>query len=142
MICPKCGKELIQSDRALGCSGWKDGCDFTIWNTIAGHTITNDEKQQLAEDGITKDEITDFVSRKGTNFSARLKLDDNMKVVFEFADKPAGSTVIDSGLKCPTCGSPIRKNEKAWGCSNRDCNVVIFNTLAGHTFTDEEKRRS
>jgi DNA topoisomerase-3 len=29
--CPDCGKPVVESRRAFGCSGYKEGCKFTIW---------------------------------------------------------------------------------------------------------------
>ncbi|GER94828.1 hypothetical protein A45J_2715 [hot springs metagenome] len=29
--CPECGKPVVESQRAFGCSGYKEGCKFTIW---------------------------------------------------------------------------------------------------------------
>jgi len=136
MICPKCGKELRQSERALGCTGYREGCDFTIWNTVAGHRLTDAEKEALVMKGKTE-LINDFVSKKGTNFSAFLILDENQKVSFEFP--PREGEAIDGALHCPVCGKPVRKTERLWGCSDRNCSFVIFNEMAGHVLTDEEK---
>ncbi len=29
--CPVCGKALQETDRAFGCSDWREGCKFTLW---------------------------------------------------------------------------------------------------------------
>lgn len=29
--CPKCGKDIMENSKAFGCSGYKEGCKFTIW---------------------------------------------------------------------------------------------------------------
>lgn len=29
--CPRCGKPIIETQKAFGCSGYKEGCKFTIW---------------------------------------------------------------------------------------------------------------
>ncbi|NLW20335.1 MAG: DNA topoisomerase 3 [Clostridiales bacterium] len=31
LSCPLCGQPLQESDRAFGCSDWKNGCGFTLW---------------------------------------------------------------------------------------------------------------
>ncbi len=31
LACPLCGQQVQESDRAFGCSAWKDGCAFTLW---------------------------------------------------------------------------------------------------------------
>lgn len=80
--CPKCGKPIQKNAKAWGCSGWKEGCDFVIWNTVAGHTLTDEEKRTLLS-GEKTEIISDFISRKsGRMFSGRLVLDEDKKVVF------------------------------------------------------------
>ena len=29
--CPLCGKPVQETDKAFGCSGWREGCPFTLW---------------------------------------------------------------------------------------------------------------
>jgi len=29
--CPECGKPVVETQKAFGCSGYKEGCKFTIW---------------------------------------------------------------------------------------------------------------
>lgn len=31
IVCPLCGKPVQETDKAFGCSDWKNGCHFTIW---------------------------------------------------------------------------------------------------------------
>ncbi len=112
--CPLCGREVIRTRRGYGCKGYKDGCKFTIWSTVAGHNISVAEAKDLLSVGRT-DVIQGFVSKKGTNFSARLKLDGE-KVVFEFEnDRPrasygvgyAPSAAPERGSGKPVEGIPI-----------------------------------
>ena len=78
--CPKCGKQTIKdSPKAWSCSD----CDFVIWNTIAGRTISAKEKKQLINKGKT-DVLEGFKSKAGKEFSASLMLDSEKKVVFDF----------------------------------------------------------
>lgn len=30
-VCPLCGKPVIENSKAFGCSGWREGCAFTLW---------------------------------------------------------------------------------------------------------------
>ncbi|OQW99665.1 MAG: hypothetical protein BWK80_62690 [Desulfobacteraceae bacterium IS3] len=61
-----------------------------IWRTIAQKEIPKEAVAQLLENGVT-DMIAGFISRKGTEFSAKLKLEDQgfgpPKVVFDFSEK-------------------------------------------------------
>ena len=61
-------------------------CGFTLWKTVAGHVLTDEEIKSLLK-GSTEP-IDDFVSKKGSNFSAKLKLNKRKKAVeFEFENK-------------------------------------------------------
>ena len=134
MNCPICGKELVQTEHSLGCSGRHDGCTFEIWNTVAGHVLTDEEKGMLIHGGVT-DEIRDFRNREGRPFSARLKLDEEGKLIFNFPKRTG-----QENMKCPVCGKPIRRGKKVWCCMDRECSFVIFNSMAGHFFTEPEKK--
>lgn len=83
--CPKCGKPILKGPKAWSCSGWKEGCEFVIWNTIMGKTLTEKNKEDLIKKGETS-EIKGFIKKDGGTFSAKLKLDENDKVV-PFWDK-------------------------------------------------------
>lgn len=58
-----------------------EGCDFVIWNTIAGHILTDEEKKSLIN-GDKTELISDFFSKKGNMFPGKLVLDEDKKVVF------------------------------------------------------------
>lgn len=88
--CPLCASEVVRTRRGYGCRAYKEGCKFTIWSTIASRQISALEAKQLLTDGKT-DVLEGFVSKKGTKFSARLKLDGN-KVTFDFDNVPRAST--------------------------------------------------
>ncbi len=80
--CPLCGCDVVRTRRGYGCSGYKEGCKFTIWANIAGRRISVTEAKALIENGRTPT-LSGFISKKGTEFSAILKLEGE-KVVFEF----------------------------------------------------------
>ena len=80
--CPLCRHEVIETNKAYGCSNWKNGCTFVIWKWIARKRIT----QSLALELIKKNEtplLTGFVSKAGKPFRAKLKLvDGRVTLVF------------------------------------------------------------
>jgi DNA topoisomerase-3 len=83
-LCPKCKKQHLHVfEKGLGCN---KECGFVIWRTIAGKKLTDAQLIALATKGITS-EIKGFTSKAGKEFSAKLKLDSEMKAVFEFAAK-------------------------------------------------------
>ena len=80
--CPICGKEIIESSKSFYCSGYKDGCQFSIWKIIAGKKLTKTNIMQLLEKGITT-EIKGFKSKSGKQFNAKLQIADG-KIQFLF----------------------------------------------------------
>ena len=90
--CPRCGAEtgeiIKENSKAYGCTSWKSreetGCGFVIWKRVAGRTITPELARQLLEEGRTKEVISGFKSRAGKPFRARLVLNGEGKVEFDF----------------------------------------------------------
>jgi DNA topoisomerase III len=90
--CPRCGAEtgeiIKENSRAYGCTSWKSreepGCGYVIWKRVAGRTITPEIARQLIENGRTNDVISGFRSKAGKPFRARLVLNDEGKVEFDF----------------------------------------------------------
>jgi len=91
-LCPRCGAEtgeiIKENSKAYGCTSWKSreetGCGFVIWKRVAGRTLTPEIARQLLEEGKTKEVISGFKSRAGKPFRARLVLNDEGKVEFDF----------------------------------------------------------
>jgi DNA topoisomerase III len=91
-LCPRCGAEtgeiIRENSRAYGCTSWKSreepGCGFVIWKRVAGRTITPELARQLLADRKTKEVVSGFRSRAGKPFRARLVLNDEDKVEFDF----------------------------------------------------------
>ncbi len=84
MKCPKCGNEIIRFAKGYKCSNSE--CDFIVWNTMARNEIEDTQLRKLIQDGTT-DEIQGFLSKKDKAFDARLKLDEDFHVVFDFSDE-------------------------------------------------------
>jgi DNA topoisomerase-3 len=91
-LCPRCGAvsgEIIrENSRAYGCTSWKSreepGCGFVIWKRVAGRTLTPEVARQLIEEGKTREVLSGFRSKAGKPFRARLVLNDEGKVEFDF----------------------------------------------------------
>lgn len=80
--CPVCGKNVVRTRFGYGCTGYKDGCKFSINNIICGRVISLSNAKKLLETGRTY-KIENFISKNGKNFSAYLKLEGN-RAVFDF----------------------------------------------------------
>ena len=81
--CPLCKSEVVDGAKSYSCSGWRQGCKFAIWKTIAGKKITPSTARTLLERGRSP-VLKGFRSKSGEPFSARLKLDGG-EVRFDFS---------------------------------------------------------
>jgi DNA topoisomerase-3 len=80
--CPKCKKDVIRNRYGYGCSGYKDGCNFSIPRVICKKVISKNEAKLLVNEGRTN-KLNNFISKNNKEFSACLKLE-NDKIVFDF----------------------------------------------------------
>jgi DNA topoisomerase-3 len=84
--CPKCGKRIIKGSWGYKCEdnkkGEEGGCDFFI-GKVAGLALSKEDVTKLLTDRITE-KISGFTSKKGSTFDARLKLNEQQQVVFDF----------------------------------------------------------
>jgi DNA topoisomerase-3 len=80
--CPICGSDVIEQEKSYSCSGWRSGCKFAIWKTIAGKRISPRTAQALLRRGRSQ-LLKGFKSKSGRAFDARLKLDQG-EVRFDF----------------------------------------------------------
>ncbi len=84
--CPRCGKDVIEGRLGYGCSGFKDGCKFTIWKNSKQKLLANisftktDAKKFLAGKPVRKRKLLD---KKEREFTAEL-------VMIEEPDNPYG----------------------------------------------------
>lgn len=87
--CPACGKPLRKMSWGFGCSGFKDGCRFSV-GTICRKKLSDEQLRRL----ITEHDsglISDFISKAGKPFSAHLILDAQNKIGFRF-EQPKAKT--------------------------------------------------
>lgn len=83
-VCPLCGKEVIENKKGYSCVGWKDGCKFTIWKTIAGKEITVAQAKELIESGRTSKMVKGFKKKDGGTFNAYLVRKEDGSIGFDF----------------------------------------------------------
>lgn len=80
--CPVCGKPLNKFKWGWGCSGYKEGCKFSI-GTICGKMLSDTQVDTLLSKKKTP-LISGFKSKKGKPFKAHLILKPSGEVAFEF----------------------------------------------------------
>ncbi|MCM1159903.1 MAG: DNA topoisomerase III [Roseburia sp.] len=81
--CPICHKPMREGRKNFYCSGYKEGCQFVIWKTISGKTLTRAQLKQLLSKGKTG-KIKGFQSRNGKSFEAALYVKEDKSIGFRF----------------------------------------------------------
>lgn len=127
-VCPQCGKaSLRRTPKAISCK--TDGCHFSMWLEVGGHSLTDNEIKALMDTGKTE-VIKGFVNKEKKRFDAFLQFDNNHKVVYGF---PAFAGT------CPKCGkSSLKRSSKSVSCTSDGCDFTLWTEHRGHTLTDEE----
>lgn len=130
--CPVCGRPLREMNWGFGCTGYSDGCKFSI-GTICEKKLTERQVKTLLEKGKVGP-ISGFMSKRtGKKFDASLKLEKveedgevvECKVAFDFEDKQSKADEMpDVYAKCPECGAKIVKGRWGWECSDK-CGVSV-----------------
>ncbi len=146
--CPKCGGALDTAPWGYVCPSAE--CGFRFGHTVAGKMLAHSEVKALLA-GETVGPLSGFKSKKGSEFSAKLTLDKDFNINFEFeSDGKFHGQKTD--YKCPLCGSPLEENKNAIFCTGaadsedprstpgmtNGCNFTLFKTIAGHTLTTKE----
>lgn len=85
--CPVCGQPVLEQKKAFSCSGWRDGCPFVIWKSIAGKRISRTTARTLLFKGAAGP-LKGFRSKAGKAFDARLRLEGG-RVQFDFSADPS-----------------------------------------------------
>ena len=127
--CPLCGEEVRGARFGWNCTG----CSLRVPDTVAKRTVSETMARLLLNQRQTK-VVKGFKSRKGKDFAAALRLDDEGKVVFEFPKPEALGS-------CPACGTPVAHRGKIFTCeTGRDCPFVVFAEMSGLQITEDAVR--
>ena len=136
--CPKCGSALEVAPWGYVCP--KAECGFRFGHTVAGKMLAHAEIKKLLA-GETVGPVSGFKSKKGTEFSAKLSVDKEFNIQFEF-ESDGKFHGQKTEYKCPLCGATLEENKNALFCTNAtdgvDCKFTLFKTVAGHTLTAAE----
>ncbi|MBR1481505.1 MAG: topoisomerase C-terminal repeat-containing protein, partial [Ruminococcus sp.] len=89
MLCPSCGKKLVKGKTNVFCSGYKEGCQFSIPYTLCQKKLTDNQIQMLIHSQRTN-VIKGFTSKAGKSFDASLKIDSQGKIEFVFPNTKKG----------------------------------------------------
>ena len=80
--CPLCSRNVIRGTFNYGCMGYSDGCNFKVGVNICKRDIPISEVARLLATGETA-LLTDFISKNGKRFKAKLVIKDG-EAVFKF----------------------------------------------------------
>jgi len=83
--CPLCKKEIRKGKSNWYCTGYKNGCRFVLWETVAGAKLT--EKDIAAICAGKQTGIKHCTSKAGKNFDCRFVLDEEKKIKFVFEER-------------------------------------------------------
>lgn len=120
-LCPVCQKPVVETKKAFGCSGWKEGCSFTIWKDFRKTSI----KKKQAIDLLAGKEVLlkDIPGAEGKQpYDLYIKLNGG-SIETRFP------TLEDKGLgQCPRCKSPVIESAKSFSCSawREGCDFSIW----------------
>ncbi len=117
--CPICGGNVIETEKAFGCSNWREplSCRFTIWKQQRGIlenvTITEPMAKKLLEGKQVK--MKKVKGKDNETFDAEMKMvvdkDSQYPVRFVFGDREVLGV-------CPKCGGDVCERKNAFGCMN------------------------
>lgn len=79
--CPKCSSSMSMSPKVLQCTN--GSCGLKVWRTIAGKTLTEGQVTQLVTKG-SVGPVSGFISKAGKAFAAKLNLEGDGRVGFQF----------------------------------------------------------
>lgn len=91
--CPRCGKDVIETQKAFSCSGWNQDppCKFTIWKdnkflAASKKKLTATKVKKLLSEGSYTEK--GLISKSGKKYDAKIQLEDtgtyvNLKPIFE-----------------------------------------------------------
>lgn len=83
--CPICKKNIQKGKYGWYCTGYKDGCQFKLFETVAGAKLTEKDIVMLCNKKQTG--IKHCTNKEGKKFDCKFSLDENWQIKFEFVDK-------------------------------------------------------
>jgi len=116
--CPKCGGKVQENYRKVQCQK----CDFTLWRVISGREWAPEELAELFTKRFVGP-LNGFRSKQGRPFSAGIRLNNEMRLEFDFGQGTGGEgdeAPDFSGQeplgKCPKCSARVFEHGVAYVC--------------------------
>ncbi len=132
IVCPKCKKgEVIKGKNAMGCSAFREGCNFRLPFEFAGKKLSESTIKALCRKGRSGEIKTTAPDKTETNGYVIL----NDDFALSFLPKPSEE------LHCPRCKKGlIIKGKAAWGCAEfrNGCTFRIPFVYMGKALSDSQ----
>jgi DNA topoisomerase III len=114
--CPKCGGKVQENYRKVVCQK----CDFTLWRVISGREWAPEELAELFTKRFVGP-LTGFRSKQGRPFAAGIRLNDELRLEFDFGqgaddEAPPDFSAQQPLGQCPKCGSRVFEHGVAYVC--------------------------
>lgn len=122
--CPACGKPVIEGQKGFGCSGWREGCKFTVWKSFKKTELTVKTVKALLMGKQVL--LSDIPGEKGS-YNMYIYIKDG-KVESKYP------TPEDVSLgSCPRCQMPVVEYEKSYSCSGsqKGCSFRLSKEFLG-----------
>lgn len=81
-LCPVCKKEIYEGTKNYYCSGYKEGCRFSIFKNVSSTIISENDVQDLLNGKLTQKKKCK--SKAGKEFTCKFKLGADKKLEFVF----------------------------------------------------------
>ncbi|WP_426491191.1 DNA topoisomerase 3 [Hymenobacter sp. 102] len=140
--CPACSSgHVLRGKSAMGCSRWKEGCQFRLPVEFEGKKFTDKQVGDLLKKGRTQ-VMQGFLDDAGNKFGAAIRLTPARTLELVRAAESKPTTPQDPGqIPCPVCRlGQMLKGKSAWGCSRfrEDCQFRAPFEWGGKTLTDAQ----
>lgn len=83
--CPLCKKEILKGKYGWYCSGYKEGCQFKLFDTVSGAKLSEKDVSDLCNGKQTV--MKHCTNKAGKKFDCKFALDENSQIKFIFTDK-------------------------------------------------------
>jgi DNA topoisomerase-3 len=157
--CPQCGKPVIAGKRAVGCSGWRDGCHFVLEPKYHELDLPSRQIHELLQFGATREPIKlengrrvvlsmldsgvlveipvpqgdeQSRSKKSSRISGQKGKTRTRHAGLESTRASKTRPSMDLG-QCPLCGAQVLEQKKSFSCSRwrEGCQLTIWKKVAG-----------
>ena len=134
--CPLCQSPIIRGKKGYGCSGWKDGCKFVLWQDTYGVKIDKKLAGEIIQNRISFNSY--LLNVDGEKIYGKIKIAKDGEISYEKTDVILSEKEEVLG-NCPACNAHVIETPKAYGCSNwrNGCKFTIWKTISNKEITKE-----